>query len=401
MNYLERVCCFRWVSLFALSGVLSLQAQWEFTGAVGVEGRVFFEDGASADALQSFDAAGSLELELFRDWDESRWTVSTALFARWDAEDPERQMVDLREFWWQKSGDRWDLRFGVGRVFWGVAESQHLVDVINQSDLRESLDGEAKLGQPMVNFDWITNGAGTWGFFYLPYFREREFPGVKGRLRPFPGGTLAKARYMDDSDEWTPSWAVRWAHSIGEFDLGVSYFDGMNREPGFEPVGVGARLRPVYGTMRQQGLDLQWTRNAWLWKAEALSRQTDVTDHSATTVGFEYTFYGVAGTALDVGVLGEHHHDSRGLAAPTLFDDDVFGGARLAWNDAQDTSLLAGVFWDRERGSTSWRVEFQRRLGQDYRVQIEAQGFAAGTDDFALSLLDRDTFVRVELLRYF
>ena len=40
------------------------------------------------------------------------------------------------------------------REFWGVTETAHRVDILNQTDQVESFDGEDKLGQPMVNFSW-------------------------------------------------------------------------------------------------------------------------------------------------------------------------------------------------------------------------------------------------------
>ena len=80
--------------------------------------------------------------------------------------------------------DGWDLTAGFDKVFWGVMESSHLVDYINQTDAVEDVDGEDKLGQPMLHLglqrDW-----GDLNFFYLPYFRERTFPGRHGRLRAF------------------------------------------------------------------------------------------------------------------------------------------------------------------------------------------------------------------------
>ena len=76
----------------------------------------------------------------------------------------------------------WELRLGIGKVFWGVTESRHLVDTINQSDGVEDIDGEAKLAQPMATLSWIRD----WGvveLLVLPYFRERTFAGVEGRPR--------------------------------------------------------------------------------------------------------------------------------------------------------------------------------------------------------------------------
>ncbi len=106
-------------------------------------------------------------------------------FYRYDANDAKRTRGDIRELYWQMDYRELSFKAGIDVVFWGVAESQHLVDIINQTDLVEDIDGEEKLGQPMVNLDYMTD-LGTWQFYLLPYFRERTFPGEQGRLRTDP-----------------------------------------------------------------------------------------------------------------------------------------------------------------------------------------------------------------------
>ena len=40
---------------------------------------------------------------------------------------------------------------GINKVFWGgFAETRHLVNIVNRSDIVEDMDEEDKLGQPMV-----------------------------------------------------------------------------------------------------------------------------------------------------------------------------------------------------------------------------------------------------------
>ena len=68
-----------------------------------------------------------------------------------------------------RSNRDWSLSIGLGKVFWGVTEFNHLVDVINQTDLVEGIDGEAKLGQPKINLSLI-NHWGALDFFVLPGF---------------------------------------------------------------------------------------------------------------------------------------------------------------------------------------------------------------------------------------
>lgn len=59
---------------------------------------------------------------------------------RWDLEDSERTHVDLRELYWRRSFASADLYIGLRKLFWGVTESVHLVDVVNQTDLVENTD---------------------------------------------------------------------------------------------------------------------------------------------------------------------------------------------------------------------------------------------------------------------
>ncbi|NIP15474.1 MAG: hypothetical protein GWM88_12435, partial [Pseudomonadales bacterium] len=65
----------------------------------------------------------------------------------------------------------------------------------------------------------------------------------------------------------------------------------------------------------------------------------------------------------DVGVLFEYLYDGRDETAPfTPFDDDLFFGSRLGFNDTHDTALLLGTIIDRNDGSTTGRLELERRI---------------------------------------
>ena len=81
---------------------------------------------------------------------------------------------------------------------------------------------------------------------------------------------------------------------------------------------------------------------AWLWKLETIVRSGFQETFQAAVGGFEYTFYGVRESAADVGLRMEYQYDNRSIAEPpTLTDNDLFVGTRLAFNDAQDSAILA------------------------------------------------------------
>ena len=191
-------------------------SEWDLSGYLEAETRVFPQTPADPRQFEHFDASLALEPELFRRWEEPQLTFTLKPFMRLDLQDDERTHFDLREMMFVKSADQWDLRVGVGKVFWGVTESQHLVDIINQTDFVENVDGEEKLGQPMVNLDWITDKVGTLSMFYLPFFRERTFPGVEGRLRTIPNVDTKSPIYESNLKEWHPGVSLRWFNTMGE-----------------------------------------------------------------------------------------------------------------------------------------------------------------------------------------
>ena len=101
-------------------------------------------------------------------------------------------------------------------------------------------------------------------------------------------------------------------------------------------------------------------------------------------------------------MLLEYLWDGRDAAAPfTAFQNDVFTGARLAFNDTQDTSILAGTIVDAEDGSASGLVEFSRRIGTRLSVEAEARFFTNVDDDNLLAAFEQDSFLNLRLATFF
>lgn len=363
---------------------------WRMSGSVGVESRTFWESAAHADQLD----AVQLSLQVAPEW---RFTSAgrehrlvLAPYLRLDAEDDERTHFDVREAYWLRVGRDWELTLGVRRVFWGVAESRHLVDVVNQVDAVEGVDEEDRLGQPMIGLTLLR----SWGaldLHVLPGFRPRTAAGTRGRLRP-------PLRAEPGADRWDEvSYAVRWSHAVGDLDLGVHWFHGTDREPRLVPSPDGVALRPTHARIDQLGIDAQLTRGAWLWKLEGIWRGGAQHSFLAAVAGFEWTSHGVGDTAADLGLLLELHRDGRdpSRAAPTLHDDDVFLGTRLALNDTQDTSLVAGVLFDPDTHAKLIVLEAERRVGDAFTVEVELRVFADAADDPAVAALARDDHLTV------
>jgi len=390
------------------AGLLVASVPWaaapafELGGQVALESRIFAH--SPLDPRQHGDNLSlALEPEFDYRWDDGRQSVSFVPFLRLDQGDRRRSHFDVRELTWLTAADTWELRAGVRKVFWGVAESEHLVDIINQTDLVEDIDGEQKLGQPMLNLALIRDW-GTLDFFVLPYFRTRTFPGRAGRLRTQPRIDSRHPRFESGAKRHHLDLALRWSASIGDVDVGIAHFRGTSREPRLllgRDGGGSPVLVPFYEQIHQTSLDLQATTGQWLWKLEALTRSGQGRTFSAFIGGFEYTFVGALGSAADLGVLAEYAYDDRARQASSPFQDDVFTGLRLSLNDAASSTALAGVITDRLSGAQLYSLEASRRLGDRWKLSLVARAITRPAPSDPLRGLRKDDYVQLTLARYF
>jgi hypothetical protein len=387
------------VATFAASG--SNADDWEMTGFVGLDTQAFWLDGQYQDQDDGLNPSLLLQPEFYWRSDDSRQRISIVGFGRVDSVDNERSHADLREAYWGIDGAGWDLTAGVSKIFWGVTESRHLVDVINQTDLVESIDEENKLGQPLVNLN-LQRDYGRFGLYVMPWFRERTFPGTDGRFRAPLVVDTDNPVYESSDEENHIDLALRYSHYVGDVDIGAHVFDGTSREARFVVAPEGDRLLPVYDQMTQVGVDVQYTAEAWLWKLEAIARDTRVDSFMAAVGGFEYTFYGINDSSADVGVLLEYLHDDRNdLSPPTASDNDLFVGTRLALNDSDDTSVLAGVAVDLDTQELFLNIEAEHRFGDNLSAELQLRTFMNAAPGDALFAIEHDDYLQLRLSWYY
>ena len=273
------VCC---TITFLATGTLAqngLLDSLEFSGRLSFETRQYPADAAYPG--QSSHASGfAVEATAYAEGDDGGSFTFTPFF-RYDAGDPARTHADLREAYFLLYGDagdgEWELRLGFDQVFWGVVESNSLVDIVNQTDLVESPDGKTKLGQPMVHGTLL----GDWGtleLFGMTWHRPRTFPGRRGRLRGEPFVDQDRISYESAAEEWHVDVAGRYSGSFGPLDIGLTAFNGVSRDPALTPIfavddpEVQVAFAPHYELIRQFGLDAQVTTGPWLMKLEAIRR---------------------------------------------------------------------------------------------------------------------------------
>lgn len=177
---------FLFLSLLFLSfysPVLAENESLTYSGYVSTETRIF-SGGTSYSGQDNVSLSPSIAIEPELVWEQKNGSNRMVIrpFLRFDNDDDNRSHFDIREFKWLHSEKNWDVVAGVEQIFWGVAESHHLVDIINQTDLVEDIDREDKLGQPLINLN-LYGQRGILGLYVLTGFREQTFPDNHARLR--------------------------------------------------------------------------------------------------------------------------------------------------------------------------------------------------------------------------
>ena len=355
--------------------------EFEVRGNIEIQGRFFYEDSlfpTQHDSQLSLAAAP----EFFWEWNGGNDSVEFVPSARVDQHDDERTHTDIRELSWVHVGDDWETRIGIRRDFWGVTEFQHLVDIINQSDSVEDVDNEDKLGQPMINLS-LVNDWGILDFYVLPYFRERTFAGPEGRPG-IPFVNTDRAFYESSDEDNHVDWAVRWAHTVDDLDIGLSWFEGTSRAPDLivsvDPLVNSFELIPFYKQISQLGIELQSNFESALLKLEVIHNDNNQQNFWALQGGIEYSQYGIFDSSADLGWLIEYAWDERNEESTSNFQNDLFFGNRLAFNDIDSTEVLFGFGYDLDFESTSVILEASKRFGNSIKVSLDARFFES--DDF-------------------
>lgn len=425
-------------------------AEVNFSGYIEGELRLYPQDGLLKEQKE---ALGSVAIEPELSWksESEDHSFRFKTFARYSDPDGHRDHADIRELYYNYAGSGWQFEAGINKVYWGVVESLHLVDIINQTDVVESVNGEAKLGQPMVSFG-LEQEWGNLDLYVLPYFRERRFPQGPERFSLNLNGQAVNYDKNDplfDSheEEQHIDTAIRWANSFDAVDIGISYFRGTNREPIPVITDIAGTLPALdismggyYEQLEQAGLELQYLYDDWAFKAEAVSKNLDSGDYNSAVVGFEYTLSDLEPWGADLGLLVEYLWNDRrdidifplsfeALPANDIvylttsltpaqlavlqqsaiipgdylspFEDDIFIGTRFGLNDIGSTEFVAGVIVDADDQTTSGSFEGSTRIGDSVRISLNIYFFEHVDKDSAFYTLRKDNQIETRVAWYF
>ncbi len=416
-------------SALFLASIHSSALALDYRGNVSAEVTYFPSQTEGLDNFR-FSTSVAAEVELSHDFaDNVRLTAHP--YARWDQQDDERTVLDLRELLLSTTGEFWEFNAGITTVFWGVTESENPVNIINQIDTVEDLAGDTKLGQLMLNFKWFTDNYGEFEAYLLPRQREATFIGANGR--PFPGITVDPGLTTYESSRGAEhvDYALRWTRSFDIWDIGLHFFDGTARDPILTPVitPTSAVLAPRYPLLKQSGIDAQGLFGDLAVKAEVVGKTgNEIDSHIQAVTGIEYTLVGLlsplqekdkipvewctpdtrnifkklaCNDRIDLGLVLEHLWDQRGRSSNQPFQNDLLVGFRFAFNDAATSDALLGVFQDLDGGATTLQIEASTRLFESYRLTALGRAFANTEGDTILNTFENESFLQLDLSYFF
>ncbi len=376
-----------WLLVVALAHPSAAVPQWN--GDLTLQGRAF---GSARDSLARTEPTLTLSLD---GWFDSRYLdVSLGAQIRLDPSNRDRSRFDLDGTYVRAPGSV-DLLVGFQSVRWGVLESARIVDIINQTDPEARWPHQVFLSQPMVVAS-LSLPVGEIDAYLLPWARPRPFAGRSARTWSGQDVSGSACRYTSSSFEKRHlAWAARWTLPISVWDLGISYFDGTDRDPYFEPRftsdGVHSYV-PIYSRVRRVGLEMQFTAASWLGKLELASAHREIGSYTLLGGGIEYapTNY--------LSLVAEFLYDSRAAQSTTSLERDVFVGTRLSF---QDGYVAGGFYVDMSSRNVIGSLAVMRRFGDDLAMGLELRGFRGSRDSEPQLALLEESSLALSLVKYY
>ena len=309
--------------------------------------------------------------------------------------------ADLKEAYISFKANEIDIRIGSILEFWGKTESYNPSDLINSYDYTSGLADSQKLGAPAFKLSSDLNDAYL-SLFLIPFFVENSYPGLSSRQRLQTLISNDSASYLNNASINDNSYALRYEGYNGKLDYGLSYFDGITREPYFTQ-GSNDRLVPEYFGIQQVGVDVQYLLQDIALKTEMVRRTGQfnangaIEDYNAGVFGAEQNIYSVFDGASDLILVGEMAVDSRGKDSHTIFQRDIAFGGTLLLNNMDNSEFNLFLIRDLSYTSLLTRFSYSTRLNDAFTIESNLNLYSNFEKDTSQAALAQDSNASITL----
>lgn len=369
----------------------ALDSTWDLS----VGDRYFFSEAVEPFVPQGEDYQNSSYIsgEISADWAHNNFSFETHFYGNWDSKDESRRYTNIQQALLRYSRGNFSVSGGVDTFYWGVSETINILNTVNQSDLRKSIDGKEKFGQSHVSFSYAS-GVHSVKVFYLPTFNKLEFP-----YRPATKVPVEPDKAVCESGACDGSSGLRWDVALDTGDLAFSFFRGTRRDPILIPSPeLLGTLIPNYVNTQYAAMDGVYFLAGTILKAEY--KYGDEIDKSfyAYNIGIEYPTYPNSTIINSANIVLEHTKDSRDQLAESIGQNDVFIGGRFMLGDLDQTYIRTVVGFDLDHKSKFYDLSFEHRI-TDY-VRLHGKAIYVDDvpkDDTRLFLIENESFVEMSL----
>ena len=126
-------------------------------------------------------------------------------------------------------------------------------------------------------------------------------------------------------------------------------------------------------------------------------RNGQVKNYRAAVMGVEHNLYGFGGSDRDLVLIAELARDSRKAAAHSGFQNDLAIGARMLFNDVEDSEAMLLLSRDLDNGAQLISLTGSRRITDAITADASAKWPMKFKDDPASDALARDATIVLSL----
>jgi hypothetical protein len=274
------------------------------------------------------------------------------------------------------------MQFRVGReiLFWGAMEVNNPSDVINSKDLSHDLfDKESKLGALLWRASYYLESSQI--DLITKWHENRQ--AIGDTKNPYFGAIvpLFNEKLLFEKEPDKPTIFLKYSGSTESdypLDYAIAFMSGYDnlRTLQFTPP---ASLQWKSYQVNKFITFNTWVVDATLLKFEATYADivnndfSNLSDYTQTAIGFEHTLEQLF-DGNDLGILVEHNqfHQFDNKRSPhfDFFNNDLFVGVRLAFNDEDSSEILGGFTKDLEyNNQNSSFIEIKTKLFNTLTLQ--------------------------------
>ena len=367
----------------ALGGEISIK------GHVGVEFKWYLK---KPPLKLDYNLAGIGEVEGV--YSNESWFAKLLIEGLKDTQEGERDYLRANEAYLQHDFIEQEVRITAGRevIFWGALEVYNPVDVINLQVISRDPFEVFKLGSYLISVSKYFESSELELLATL-YEQDQEFPGRESPYFIFPSFLTYDKNLITEDSRTRPTVYLKYSGStdtLYPLDFAFTVSNGYDSQRFITLVGDGILRQNAYIASKFQTFDTL-VINATLLKLEA--SYTDVknvpfiSDYYQVGAGIEHTLQQLY-RSWDLGLISEYYlykitdkDKFDDLRLFQSFQNDLFLGFRLTFNDAASSEIVGGGIFDLEYdGEYSLFAEFNTRVFDRFTLSADIRKIVPNTE---------------------